>query len=139
MLVGAGGNAGSQSVVLVVRGLSSGSIRPPGAGTGPGTPPASFILSQMRTAIGLSLVLCASAGFRALLFREEPNECLAIALSMFSIVLVSVLVGTCLPFALKLLGLDPAHASAAIQVLMDIIGVSLTCLISSVVLVNRVT
>ena len=40
---------------------------------------------------------------------------LAIGLSCFAIVSMSVAAGTVLPFALQLVGLDPAHAGASVQ------------------------
>lgn len=39
----------------------------------------------------------------------------------------SVVLGTGLPFALAKAGIDPANAGTSIQVVMDILGVAITC------------
>jgi hypothetical protein len=52
---------------------------------------------------------------------------------MFCIVYVAVLFGTLLPQAMNKFHIDPAHASAAIQVSMDIIGISITCVLSTII------
>ncbi len=52
---------------------------------------------------------------------------IAICVSMFFVVLVSVIIGTSLPRLLLKLGFDPAHAAAAMQVLVDIVGICITC------------
>eukprot|EP00958_Prasinococcus_capsulatus_P027355 scaffold5447_cov430-Prasinococcus_capsulatus_cf.AAC.3 len=61
-------------------------------------------------------------------------NCLAISASLFCIVFISVILGTVLPFGLNKLGVDPANAGTTIQVLMDIMGVTITCLICTLVL-----
>jgi hypothetical protein len=52
---------------------------------------------------------------------------------MFCIVYVAVLFGTLLPQAMHRFGIDPAHSSAAIQVSMDIIGITITCVLSTII------
>ena len=49
--------------------------------------------------------------------------------SVFCIVATSTIVGAALPILLHRNGIDAAHAGPAIQVLMDIVGVTITCLI----------
>eukprot|EP00451_Oxyrrhis_marina_P029846 CAMPEP_0204375972 /NCGR_PEP_ID=MMETSP0469-20131031/49683_1 /ASSEMBLY_ACC=CAM_ASM_000384 /TAXON_ID=2969 /ORGANISM="Oxyrrhis marina" /LENGTH=70 /DNA_ID=CAMNT_0051366751 /DNA_START=57 /DNA_END=269 /DNA_ORIENTATION=+ len=51
-----------------------------------------------------------------------------------SIVFTSCLVGSIVPLVFLRVGVDPAHAGAAIQVLMDISGVTITCVVCSVIL-----
>eukprot|EP00451_Oxyrrhis_marina_P015808 CAMPEP_0204313114 /NCGR_PEP_ID=MMETSP0469-20131031/3391_1 /ASSEMBLY_ACC=CAM_ASM_000384 /TAXON_ID=2969 /ORGANISM="Oxyrrhis marina" /LENGTH=210 /DNA_ID=CAMNT_0051293351 /DNA_START=11 /DNA_END=643 /DNA_ORIENTATION=+ len=120
MLVGAGGNAGGQSVVLVVRSLALGREVD--------------FLGQLQTACGLVLVLTVVTFGRAWAQGVDMVTTLAIGCSMAGIVFISVIVGTLLPLSLFKLGIDPAHSSAAIQVLMDISGISLTCAISLLIL-----
>jgi Mg/Co/Ni transporter MgtE len=43
------------------------------------------------------------------------------------LVLVSVILGSGLPFALSKVGVDPANAGTSIQVVMDVLGVAITC------------
>ena len=47
------------------------------------------------------------------------------------IVLVSVIAGAVLPLLIQYLGADPAHASTTIQVIMDISGVAITMLVTT--------
>ena len=49
--------------------------------------------------------------------------------SVLCIVAISTVVGAVLPIVLHRSGIDAAHAGPAIQVLMDIVGVSITCII----------
>jgi len=50
-------------------------------------------------------------------FGSDALSAAAISLSLFVIVVVSVIMGTLLPLMLHGLGMDPAHAGPAIQVL----------------------
>ena len=113
MLVGAGGNAGGQSVVLVVRAIALGQPIP----------------VWHQCFVGLMLAcLVTMVGFARLLMQGvQVVTATALCLSLFTIVFSSVMIGTGLPFGLKAIGVDPAHASAAIQVTMDIFGIILTC------------
>ena len=62
---------------------------------------------------------------------------IAICVSMFFVVLVSVILGTTLPRLLLKMGFDPAHAAASLNVMVDIVGICLTCLVS-VFIINTV-
>jgi Mg/Co/Ni transporter MgtE len=50
------------------------------------------------------------------------------------IVIISIILGALMPLGMKKVGIDPAHSSTTIQVVMDILGVSITVWISSLVL-----
>ena len=52
---------------------------------------------------------------------------MAISISLFTIVFISIVTGAALPLVLDKLRLDAAHASTSIQVLMDISGVLIVC------------
>mmetsp|Transcript_13494 Transcript_13494/g.24836 ORF Transcript_13494/g.24836 Transcript_13494/m.24836 type:complete len:84 (+) Transcript_13494:736-987(+) len=69
-----------------------------------------------------------------MLFKVPLPETLAITLSLFSIVFFSIIFGATLPLLLKSLGVDPAHSSTSIQVIMDILGVVLTVVVSTLFL-----
>ncbi|KAF4698449.1 hypothetical protein FOZ62_031655 [Perkinsus olseni] len=114
MLVGAGGNAGSQSAVLVVRRIALGL-----QGT------SSIVKSVAREvgiALGMAALLGVASAVRTLVIPVNDGEqvtwieSIAISFSMVIIVLTSVLLGTLLPLLLQRFGCDPAHAGAAIQV-----------------------
>ncbi|KAF4752095.1 hypothetical protein FOZ63_025762 [Perkinsus olseni] len=134
MLVGAGGNAGSQSAVLVVRRIALGL-----QGT------SSIVRSVVREvgiALGMAALLGVASAVRTLVIPINDGEqvtwieSMAISFSMVIIVLTSVLLGTLLPLLLQRFGCDPAHAGAAIQVVMDVLGALLTCSICNALLSN---
>lgn len=124
MLVGAGGNCGVQSAVKVIRGMALGQVRSLG--------PA--IVEQGAVGLVLGGVMAIAAWFRVWVFGLGSRNATAISLSCFMIVTMSVLAGTVLPFALRTVGLDPGHAGAAVQVVMDVMGCLITCAICSMVL-----
>ncbi|GMH58726.1 hypothetical protein TrLO_g10938 [Triparma laevis f. longispina] len=126
MLVGAGGNAGNQASVRVIRGLALGTLTPKNQNA--------FLKKELGTSCTLA-VLLAFAGFvRAMLFKVPLPETLAITLSLFSIVFFSIIFGASLPLVLKSFGVDPAHSSTSIQVIMDILGVVITVVVSTLFL-----
>jgi Mg/Co/Ni transporter MgtE len=135
MLVGAGGNAGSQSTVLVVRQLALAAVgRRKGEPLDDRFSLRRIVCSEVSVGARLALVLFVGTFVRCVVFQVRGVECLAICLSMLAIVFVSTLVGAALPVLLNRLKMDPAHAGATIQVIMDISGVSLTCVVSCLVL-----
>lgn len=142
MLVGAGGNAGCQSAVKVIRQLAIASVTSAGeAGEKTRASPVfrQIIAKEITVGAGLAAILSIASLVRCALFHVHLDECLAICLSMIAIVFVSTSVGATLPLALQKLGLDPVHAGSAIQVLMDIGGVVITCVVSSLVLGSSLT
>ena len=106
MLVGAGGNAGNQAAVLVIRGLATGDVR--------GW--AQYICSEVKMAVAISIVMVAAGFARVTLFHGSYQDAIAIASSLLAIVFISIVVGASLPLLLHRLRLDPAHAGATIQV-----------------------
>lgn len=126
MLVGAGGNAGNQAAVLVIRGLALGEIHVGSEGA--------YLLTEMRLAAQIALVLTCCGCARVLLFGYPLYDALAIAASLAAIVAVSIVLGALLPLLLHRASIDPAHAGATIQVIMDLFGVGITCLVCSALL-----
>lgn len=59
---------------------------------------------------------------------------LPLTCSIVLIVLVSVVMGTLLPLVLRSAGFSPEHAGPAIQVIMDICGVLITCVVCDLML-----
>ena len=153
MLVGAGGNAGNQSAIRVIRGLATGEMevtRECALRT---------VWHQARVG-GLLGAALSVGGFARVMLTDlggggDPAEvaevagsiptgavdgepaavvaAAAISLSLFAIVTTSTVAGTALPFALAAAGQDPANAGTTIQVCMDILGVVITCAVCSAV------
>lgn len=121
MLVGAGGNAGNQSAIKVIRGLATGSI------TTSSKSIKATVTEQLEVALLLGGGLAAAGFVRVYLTNGSLLNSCAISLSLMTIVMASVVLGSGLPFCLARIGVDPAHAGTSIQVLMDILGVAITC------------
>jgi len=126
MLVGAGGNAGNQASVRVIRGLALGTLNDRTQNQ--------FLNREFKMACSLSAILSIAGFARALLFRTPFAETIAITTALSCIVFTSICFGALLPLLLKRLGVDPAHSSTSIQVIMDILGVLFTVAISEAVL-----
>lgn len=122
MLVGAGGNAGNQSAIKVIRGMATGSIKT--------SMPYFQRLVGQQAMVGLLLGTGLSVGGFVRVYLTNGNivNSIAISSSLFVIVMTSVLAGTALPFVLSKAGIDPANAGTTIQVVMDIMGVLITCI-----------
>lgn len=86
--VGAGGNAGNQSAIKVIRGLATGSMKP----TGPGVRRA--LTQQLAVGLMLGTGLAAGGWIRVYLTNGDPLNATAISISLFLIVLTSVVAGT---------------------------------------------
>lgn len=82
----------------------------------------------------LSLVLGVAGCIRAAVFMTPWLETIAITTSLFMIVIISIILGAMMPLGMKFIGIDPAHSSTTIQVVMDILGVSITVWMSALVL-----
>ena len=104
-----------------------------------------FMLHCVRRIISstaiLSSTLVTAAGFlRIYIFVSGAEASFALdvvyslTLSLFCVVLVSGVIGTLLPFGLRVLGLSPQHAAPCIQVLMDVIGITVTCWVNKLML-----
>lgn len=126
MLVGAGGNAGNQASVRVIRGLALGTLNE--------RTQRRFLNRELKMALCLCGILSCAGFVRAAVFRTPFPETIAITASLALIVLISVTLGAVLPLLMKRLGVDPAHASTTIQVIMDILGVVLTVVVSTAIL-----
>ena len=117
MLMDTGGNCGSQSSTLVIRGLALGEIRPRDA------------LRVLKKELAVSL-LCGAAlaavNFgRILLFEPQTGAAvaLAVSLSLLVTVMVSKCLGGLLPIAAKAVHLDPAvMASPLITTVVDAVS-----------------
>ena len=84
-------------------------------------------MAGQQALVGVSLgALLAVGGFVRVFLTSDGNvvEAAAIAFSLGTIVSTSVLAGATLPFMLAWVGVDPANAGTTVQVVMDILGVT---------------
>jgi len=60
---------------------------------------------------------------------------IAISVSLFLIIIASVVLGAFIPIMLERFGVDPAHSAAPfLATLMDVLGTVILCLVSSKIL-----
>lgn len=123
LLIGSGGNAGSQSSTLMVRALATGDV---------------LMKDWLRLlareglvalALGITMALALSLiGW----YRGGPEIALVASLSMVLIVLIGCLIGMSLPFLLNHFRMDPASASGPlITSICDVSGVVIYLYIAS--------
>ena len=115
MLMGTGGNAGSQVSTLIIRGLAVGEIEIKDY--------LKIVLKELRVASVCGLVLAAANILRMYLFCEGTIEVfLVVSLAMFCAIVVAKLIGCSLPIFAKIVKLDPAlMAGPMIATLVDIV------------------
>jgi len=125
MLIGAGGNAGNQATVSLIQKMAKGKL----------SAKREWEIMVKEGTLGLLLgaLLSTVAFLRVIVTGGDFASSVAIGLTSFLIVLISVVVGAALPIIFVRVGVDAAHAGPCIQVVMDIVGVSLTCVICSAV------
>jgi cation transporter-like permease len=127
MLVGAGGNAGNQAAVRAIRGIALGSLNSHTRNH--------FLRTEISMAFTIACIVGVFGFFRAVLsFRTTFMETIAITTALVTIVFISIATGASLPFVLQYFRADPAHSSTTIQVIMDILGVLITCAVATVML-----
>ena len=93
-----------------------------------------FLSRELKMAAALSTILSIAGFLRAAAFRTPFPETVAVTASLALIVFSSICLGAILPLLLQKLGVDPAHSSTTIQVVMDILGVVVAVAISSLIL-----
>lgn len=122
-LMGTGGNCGSQSSTMIIRGLALDEIRPKNIGK--------CILKELgiATLAGLTLAIANVGVVWVMYGGEYPADvvwslCFAFGLTLFLVVIISKLLGCTLPILAKVCKLDPAiMASPIITTLVDITSI----------------
>ena len=113
MLMGTGGNCGSQASTLTIRGLALGEIEFKDIFR--------VLWREVRVALMLGVVL-AIANFLIMAFItvKSPQVALVVSMAMFVTVLIAKTIGSSLPLLAKLVHLDPAlMASPIITTIVD--------------------
>lgn len=126
LLIGSGGNAGSQAATLTVRALATGDVRPKDWGR--------LFGREIVVALLLGLTMAFAVSFIGV-YRGGVELAVVVALSMVLIVVIGSAVGMTLPFVLSRLGRDPATASAPLVTsIADVVGVLIYFAIATSVL-----
>ncbi len=110
-----GGNAGTQTVVLVVRGLALGTI------TRGNT--RQLLLKEMMVSVVNSMLWALVVALVAVAWYRDPVLGLVIALAMMINLMVAALFGVIIPIMLRRVGVDPALASGVmLTAITDVVG-----------------
>lgn len=116
MLMDTGGNSGSQSSTMIIRGMAVGEIEP--------TDILQVVWKEIRVGMMVGVVL-AVVNFVRLMIQYPGNTmiCLTVVLSVFCTVVVAKTIGCTLPIGAKVLKLDPAiMASPMITTIVDAVS-----------------
>lgn len=105
MLMGTGGNCGSQSSTLIIRGLAVGEIEFKDV--------FKVIFKEARVAVIVGALLSVVNGIRIyIMYGQDITLAVALGLTMIGVVLMAKCIGCILPLTAKKLGLDPAIMAA---------------------------
>lgn len=108
MLMGIGGNCGSQSSTLIIRGMAMDEIEPSDVGR--------VVFKELRVALMVGVCLALVNGVRICIqYASKPDKfvlALAIGLSIICTCMLAKLIGCMLPIVAKKLHLDPAIMAA---------------------------
>lgn len=128
LLMGAGGNTGTQSAMLVIRSLATGDLHARNW--------ARVLLKEIAVGMLLALMLAVLLGTLGY-FSDHggPRVAVVLAATMATVVLWANLVGAALPVLIRAMRLDPAVVSAPlITTLVDISGIAIYLTIAGWVL-----
>jgi magnesium transporter len=126
LVIGTGGNAGSQSATTVTRALAVGELRT--------TDVVLVVLREGRVGLLLGAMLAALAFVPTLLFIDAKMAAV-VSLTLLTVCTLATLVGSLLPLLARRLGFDPAVMSAPfISTLVDATGLIVYFLIAKVIL-----
>lgn len=123
LLIGTGGNTGTQITTTLVRAMATGEVRFRDLPT--------VLVKELSTASMIALTMGLAAVIRAWTLGVGPEVTLTVALTVAAIVVWSAFVASVLPPLLKKVGIDPALVSApAIATIVDGTGLMIYFMIA---------
>jgi magnesium transporter len=128
LLISSGGNSGSQSSTLVIRGLALGEIKLRDWWR--------ILIRETGMGIVLGLMIAAIAMARVKMYPDQTwLFALTVGVTVLCIILAGCTVGSMLPIALKRIGVDPATSSTPfIASLVDTLGVIIYAHVAMVIM-----
>lgn len=127
MLISTGGNTSSQTSALAIQGLATGEIE--------GQNLWRFIRREFFMSLAIGTVLAVFSFLRIYIWHTDHLKAVAVSTALFAIVVISMILGSCIPLLLRRFKIDPAHsAGPLLTTLMDIIGLFVYCIIASWIL-----
>ncbi|MCS2151699.1 magnesium transporter [Scandinavium goeteborgense] len=104
LLIGTGGNSGTQITSTLVRAMALGEVRLRDMGR--------VIRKEVTTSLLIAITLGAAGCFRAWMMGIGPEITIIVSLTLVCITLWSAVVSSVIPMVLKRVGIDPAVVSA---------------------------
>ena len=127
MLMGTGGNAGSQASAMIIRGIALNEVKFSDLWK--------VVWKEIRVSVLLGAILAAACFLKTLFIdrlyavQNGAIVALVISLSMFVTILFAKLIGALLPLLAKKMRLDPAVvASPFITTLVDVLSLTIYCM-----------
>jgi len=128
MLMGTGGNSGSQSSTLIIRGMATGEVETKDV--------IKVLWKELRVSIVIGIVV-SSINFARIIWIDSNSMMIAFTVStaMMAIVIIAKLIGSMLPIIAKKIGIDPAlMAGPMIASITDMIALGTYFLMASLFL-----
>lgn len=131
LLAGLGGNIGTQSITLMVRGLSTGQITLSSA--------LHHILREMLIGLCIGIFFGGITTLVTWGWQHNVELGVVVGIAMAVNMTMATIIGTFTPFALKTANIDPAVASGpVIATTIDVIGLAIYFTMVSTFLLNRI-
>ncbi len=130
LLISTGGNSGSQSSTLIIRGLAVGEIKL--------TDWWRILVREFGMGLVLGLIVAVIAFGRVLMYPDQHLAfAITVALTVIGIVIAGCTVGAVLPIVMKRVGVDPATSSTPfIASLVDTLGVIIYATVAQIVMAD---
>ncbi len=129
VLMDMGGNVGTQSLTVVVRGLATGKLYLANF--------FSHIWREIKVGFIMALIIGISISAIVIVWQGDPILGLIVGVSMFATLLTAIIVGTSIPFIMDAIGVDPALASGPfITTIVDITGLFIYFYMASILINN---
>jgi magnesium transporter len=115
MLLGAGGNAGTQTSITIIRGLATGDVHWKNV----------WKVARLEaiSAIVMGFIVGVVAFLRAMMLQKDFFLSFVVGSTMTLVVLLAIFTGICLPLISKRLGMDPAALAGPITTsVVDMVG-----------------
>jgi len=122
MLISTGGNTSHQTSALVLQGMASGELHRSNM--------FKFLRREFLVAISLAGILGIAAFGRAYIIKGQLLSSAVVGITLGTIVMLAVILGSGTPLLLKRFNIDPAFSAGPfLATFMDIIGVLIFCLL----------
>jgi magnesium transporter len=127
MLLGTGGNAGTQTSITIIRGLATGDVTLDNVWR--------ILKTEVLASLIMAFLLGLIAFFRAFLVGEGMLLAFVVGISMGVLLLLAIATGITLPLISKMVGLDPAVLAGPIMTtIVDVSGLIIYFKIAQLIL-----